>query len=110
MDWACVRAVLSAIEADEAHSADGGGRFVRFTEGEVAGHFRLLSEGRLVEGDTASHGSARLTFAGHEMLAILDAPELWRAIKIRCRYQGVPLSYEAIRILAADEIHHRTKG
>ena len=106
-DWDCIRAILLALE-DKGDTASplGPNEVKGFDQSLVSYYIRRLMEAGLVKG-TCAGGSAfciatEMTWQGHEHLDKVRSTTVWNKIKSATRERAIPLSFDAIRILAVD--------
>lgn len=107
-DWDCIRAILEAAEALEGESLLAPGTLPGQPEDKVVGHIRLLEEAGLVEGYRKGAGAMfvrRLTWDGHELLAVLRSNALWAQVRAQAKDRGLALSFDLVRALAGKLIN-----
>jgi hypothetical protein len=104
LDWQCAKAVLVATEELPAGDMLAPASLPGFPEDQVIEHIRLMIEAGLIEGYPAGRSAlfaTRLTWEGHQFLSTLQSPALWAKIKTEAKDQGIALSLDAIKTLAA---------
>lgn len=104
LDWECVRAILDGAEQLAPRDMLAPGKVAGFDEETVIEHIRLLVEAGLVEGHPKGRGALfveRLTWEGHQCLAVLRSQGLWGRIKAEAKDRGLQLSFDLVRTLGA---------
>lgn len=104
LDWECVRAILDGAEGLAPRDLLAPGKVVGFDEETVVEHIRLLVEAKLIEGYPKGSGAlfaSRLTWDGHQFLAVLRSQSLWSRIKSEAKDRGLHLSFDLVRALGA---------
>jgi len=102
LDWDCVRELLIAAEALNNKEMVHPGTIKGWSEDVIIEHIKLLTEAGLVEGYPKTNPMfiERLTWNGHQLLAILRSQSLWERIKAEAKDRSLSLSFEIIRVLA----------
>jgi hypothetical protein len=129
-DWDLIRKQLIDIEEENDLFADApqkpvwgaqsGQDFVkemkthRELEGRIFGHFELLVDNGFIDGltlirDTSgsfcvSLHSPRLTMAGHDLLETMRTSSIWETIKATGKTKGIELTFDAIKVIAANAL------
>ena len=111
-DWDCIRAIFLALE----NKGDSAGA-VRPNEIEgfdpelVSYNMQLLIEGGFIKGPISQEmrgsvycNAISMTWKGHELSDEIKSQPIWNKIKSMAREKSLPLSFEVVKILAAEAI------
>lgn len=106
-DWECIRAILAALdEKGDASSPLPPDRIAGYDRETVSYHMNLLIEAGLIEGRSLRSAGGpycmaqAMTWEGHELLDKIRSEKIWNRVKTMAREQAVPLSFQAVKILA----------
>ncbi|MBN3779958.1 DUF2513 domain-containing protein [Burkholderia sp. Ac-20345] len=108
-DWQCIRTILQAL-ADTATQdrSLGWGEVPPYDEETVLFHFRLLEEAGLIVGHPPGQPmiAVRPTWAGYELLDVLNESKFWSKIKSVAKEKGIALTFNTIGMLAEHVTKH----
>ena len=108
-DWDLVRQILLALE--EKPDVDYGLHAMSGVDNEqLVYHASLLLDGGLIDGRVqrthldrpTSVSMLRLTWAGHELLAHMQDPQVWEEVKTVASKSRVTLAVESIKDIFVD--------
>lgn len=112
-NWDVIREVLSEIEALTPSKRET----FSYSSGDLGDsdllkveHAKLLLEAGFIRGVTTSTLSGfgllspELTWAGHDLLDTIRSKDLWEKVKATAREKGIELSFDAVKILAANAL------
>lgn len=101
-DWNQIHRVLAALEAAPVGRSIAPDDVPGMDESEARQYFSLLAEAGLVRGDPAHHPERlqSLTWAGHDLAAILRKEGFFEQIKTQAKERGLALTLDAIGQLA----------
>src|SRR5437773_5805870 len=111
-DWDCIRAILIALdEKGDTASTLRPNDVENFDSDAVSYNMRLLIDAGLIRGTCIqpTNGSVRcvafeMKWEGHELLDKMRSDTLWNKIKSAARERAIPLSFDAVKILATEAI------
>jgi hypothetical protein len=117
-DWDCIRAILLALE----DKGDDTG-YLRPTQIEgfdaetTAYNMKLLMQANLIERQytQATRGNfvcvaSSMKWDGHELLDKVKVETIWNRIKSAARERAIPLSFDAVKLLATEGLKSLVGG
>jgi hypothetical protein len=111
-DWDCIRAILIALdEKGDTASALRANEVEGFDFDLVSYNMSLLIDAQLIKGTciqptdrTVQCIAFGMRWEGHELLDKMRSATLWNKIKSAARERAIPLSFDAVKILAVDAL------
>lgn len=111
-DWDCIRAILIALEEKgDTASALRPNEVEGFDQDATSYNMRLLIDAGLIMGTCIQPTSSsvrciafEIKWDGQELLDKMRSDTLWNKIKSSARERAIPLSFDAVKILAIEAL------